>query len=418
MNLILFNRNAYTLKFFTFIACVLSTYFLQAQSCTTPNIGTTSVGEPFNITIGQGKNDVYLGTTVPTYRDILGINFAIYQLENNKLSTYVGTDINGLNKTALNAFSNIRVFYPTHRDYWNFGDVLSTPFPNKDQVPVNNMANLRLITDNAGVPLLAAGQTGKVVYPVASTTVAGKVDLVTEPLKAAGAYYNVYQNYINNNWIKLRGSFDGLRTSPLPITKKYSVALEVFPANFQQNAPYEFPNNWFLTNDWGVTDAERKLNAKAYAMMFARAYSPKSTDCATCPSMVETIEIGNEPWGYANATTYHAIVQGFIEGLADYYDKDTLNKIRLLPASFQAHHAETTATANVSDINSWKDYINTRLPASSKCDLEGINLHLYSNTIQGSNLTLNANYPEKVAQSGTQTTALSHFFISETRGNG
>jgi hypothetical protein len=410
MNLILFNRNAYTLKFFTFIACVLSTYFLQAQSCTTPNIGTTSVGEPFNITIGQGKNDVYLGTTVPTYRDILGVNFAIYQLENNKLSTYVGTDINGLNKTALNAFSSIRVFYPTHRDYWNFGDVLSTPFPNKDQVPVNNMANLRLITDNAGVPLLAAGQTGKVVYPVASTTVAGKVDLVTEPLKAAGAYYNVYQNYINNNWIKLRGSFDGLRTSTLPITKKYSVALEVFPANFQQNAPYEFPNNWFLTEDWGATDAERKLNAKAYAMMFARAYSPKSTDCATCPSMVETIEIGNEPWGYTNATTYHAIVQGFIEGLADYYDKDTLNKIRLLPASFQAHHAETTTTANVSDINSWKDYINTRLPASSKCELEGINLHLYCNTIQGSSLTLNSNYPEKVAQSGAQTTALSHFF--------
>jgi HYR domain/GEVED domain len=404
------NRNLYTLNLFIASAFVFSTAYAQSQPCATPNIGATSVGEPFNIAIGQGKNDVYFGTTVPTYRDILGVNFAIYQLENNKIAAYVGTDISGQPKTALDAFSSIRIFYPIHRDYWNLGDERLPPFAANVQVPINNLANLRLVIDNAGVPLLGGGYSGKVVYPVVSTTVAGKVDLVTEPLSAVGAYFNVYQNYMNNNWIKLRGSFDYLRNSSAPISKKYSVALEVFPANFQQKTSYDFPNNWFLANDWGLTDAERKLNAKAYAMMFARAYSPKTSDCATCPSLVETIEIGNEPWGYTNPATYHNVVQGFIEGLADYYGTDTLNKIRLLPASFQAHHAENTATANVSDINSWKDYINTRLPASSKCVLEGVNLHLYSNTIQGSSLTLNSSYPEKVAQSGTQTTALSHFF--------
>jgi hypothetical protein len=413
MNLrLLFNPKFYALRLSIFMVFSCFTFsFLQAQTqpCNTPNIGTTSVGEPFNIAIGKGKNDVYLGATVPTYRDILGVNFAIYQLENNKLATYLGPNMSNATKSALDVFSSIRVFYPTHRDYWNFSDSLVPPYAAKSQVPINNMSNLRLITDNSGYPLLGAGQTGKVVYPVASTTSPGKVNLVTEPLKSAGAYYNVYANYVNNNWIKFRGSFDNLKNSSLPISKKFSAALEVFPANFQQNTPYEFPNNWFLSDDWGLTDAERKLNAKAYAMMFARAYSPKTSDCATCPSMVETIEIGNEPWGY-KATTYQAIIQGFTEGFADYYGTDTLNKIRLLPASFQAHHAENTTTANVNDINSWKDYLNDRLPASSKCDLEGVNLHLYSNTIQGSNLTLNTSFPEKVAQVGTQTTALSHFY--------
>jgi HYR domain len=412
MNVFYRNHNFCKQFTLTFIAFCLSLSFLRAQlPCASPNVGSTSVGEPFSLPIGKGKSDVYLGSTVPNYRDILGINFAVYQLENNKLATYLGADISGQQKNALDAFSNIRVFYPCHRDYWNNGDTGFPPFPNKDQVPLNNLSNLRLITDNAGVPLQASGMSGKIIYPKLSTTTAGKIDLVTENIKSAGEYFNVYQNYINNNWIKLRGSFDYLNNSTLPVKKKYAIALELMPTNFEQSTAYHFPNTWFLANDWGLTDAERKLNAKAYAMMLARTFSPKSSDCPTCPSMVETIEIGNEPWGYQNASTYHSIVQGMIEGLRDYYGTDTINKIKLLPASFQAHHVETTATSNVFDINSWKDYIDTRLPASSKCDLDGINLHLYSNTIQGSSLTLNTNYPEKVAQSGAQTTALSRFFL-------
>jgi hypothetical protein len=412
MNVFPFNRSYYKQISLTTITFCLALSFLQAQlPCATPNVGSTSVGEPFSLNIGQGKNDVYFGATVPTYRDILGVNFAVYQLENNKLATYLGANVSGLQKNALDVFSNIRVFYPSHRDYWNLGDDLPIPFPNKDQVPVNNMSNLRLVTDNAGVPLQGSGLSGKIIYPKLSTTTAGQIDLVTEAIKSPGAYYNVYQNYINNNWIKLRGSFDYLSSSTLPIKKKYSVALELIPTNFAQSTPYNFPNTWFLTNDWGTTNAERKLNAKAYAMMFARTYSPKSSDCPTCPCMVETVEIGNEPWGYHDTLVYHNIVQGFIDGFNAYYGTDTVNKIKLLPASFQAHHAEDPNTiSNVFDVNSWKDYVSARLPASSKCDLAGINLHLYSNTIQGSSLTLDTNYPEKVAVNGTQVTALSRFF--------
>jgi hypothetical protein len=411
MNVFPYNRNFYKLTTSFCLVFCLAASRLQAQlPCATPNIGSTSVGEPFNLTIGKGKADVYFGATVPTYRDILGINFAVYQLENNKLATYLGADISGQQKNALDAFSNIRVFYPSHRDYWNLGDDIPIPYPNKDQVPANNLSNLRLVTDFAGVPLQSSGQSGKIIYPKISTTTAGKIDLVSENIKSPGAYYNVYQNYINNNWIKLRGSFDYLSNSTLPVTKKYQVTLELIPSNFAQSTPYNFPNTWFLTDDWGTTDAERKLNAKAYAMMFARTYSPKSSDCATCPSMVETVEIGNEPWGYHAPSVYHSIVQGFIEGIKEYYGTDTLNKIKLLPGSFQAHHAESNDISNVFDVNSWKDYVSARLPASSKCDLDGINLHLYSNTIQGSSLTLDTNYPEKVAVNGTQVTALSRFF--------
>jgi lipoprotein signal peptidase len=397
--------------FFFLIAHLLFTQFAFSQVCTTPNIGTTSVSEPLSIPIGQGKKDVYLDTTaIPTFREMLGINVAIYQLENNKLASYTGTNLQGQSKSALDIFSQFRVFYPQHRDYWQYGDELQAPFSAESQVPKNNVNRLALVTDNAGLPLLASGQPGKYVFPNVNS-VTGKIEIITENLKAPGAYYNVYQNYMNNNWIKMYGSFNTLKNSNLPINKKFSVALEVIPANFTNGSAYQFPNNWFLENDWGTTYDERKLNAKIYAMMFARTYSPKVADCATCPSMVETLELGNEPWGYSHPNVYKAIVEGFMEGLKDYYASDTTNRIKILPASFQAHHPSSAGTANVFDLGTWKDYMNEQIPASAKCDLEGVNLHLYSNTFNGNNLTLNVSYPERVTQTGTTTTAASRFYM-------
>ena len=404
-----FNAPIYSKSTFIVLLCLFSSHFVFAQSCAVPNIGSTSTGEPFNILVGKGKNDVYFTPTVPTFRDMLGVNIAIYQLENNKLASYKGLNVQGVEKTALDVFSHFRVFYPSHRDYWNFGDGPLMPYPNAEQVPKGNMSNLRLVTNASGVPLLASGQSGNFIYPIESPTMPGKIEIKTVPISAPGAYFNVYQNYMNNSWIKMQASYDYLRTSAQPINKKFTVTLELIPTNFAQSTPYEFPSTWFLTNDWGSNDAERKLNAKAYATMFARTYSPKVSDCATCPRMVDIVEIGNEPWNYASPSTYHAVVMGMIEGIDEYYGTDTLHKIRLLPASFQANHEESANPATVTDLFSWKDYLNVRLPASSKCVLEGINLHLYSNTI-ANNLTYNNVYPEKVAQAGGQSTAVSKFY--------
>ncbi len=403
------NRNLhYTL--YLILQIGIYTHHTHAQVCDVPNVGSTSTGEPLSILIGQGKNEVYFGTSAPTFRDMLGVNVAIYQLENNKLANFKGANMQGVQKTALDVFSSFRVFYPMHRDYWVFGDDPVVPYPNAEQVPKNNMSRLRLITNNAGVPLLATGQGGKMIYAVESATVKGKIELVTENLKAPGAYYNVYQNYMNNNWIKMQASYDYLQQSTQPINKKFAVTLEVIPTNFVQSSPYEFPSKWFTEQDWGSNDAERKLNAKAFATMFARTYSPKATDCVTCPKLVDIVEVGNEPWGYVNATTYHSIMLGMIEGFDEYYGKDTLNKIRILPGSFQGHHVENANPVSVADVHSWRDYTNTRLPAASKCVLDGINIHLYSNTLNGNNLTLNNSYPEKVNQTGAQVTASSFFY--------
>jgi hypothetical protein len=408
----LHSTHAYACKIF--LLCILQTFIttntLFSQACDVPNVGTTSLGEPLSIPMGEGKNEVFLGTSAPTFRDMLGVNIAIYQLENNKLANFKGTNIQGVQKTALDVFSSFRVFYPMHRDYWVFGDDPVVPYPNSEQVPKNNISRLRLITNTAGVPLLASGQGGKMVYARESATVKGKIELVSENLKAPGAYYNVYQNYMNNNWIKMQASYDYLQQSAQPINKKFSVTLEVIPANFVQSSQYEFPSKWFTESDWGSNDAERKLNAKAFATMFARTYSPKASDCATCPKLVDIVEVGNEPWGYINPTTYHNIMMGMIEGFDEYYGKDTLNKIRILPGSFQGHHVENSNPVSVADVHSWRDYINTRLPAASKCVLDGVNIHLYSNTLNGNNLTLNNSYPEKVNQSGAQVTASSFFY--------
>ncbi len=122
--------------------------------------------------------------------------------------------------------------------------------------------------------------------------------------------------------------------------------------------------------------------------------------------------IGNEPWGYYDASTYHAITKGFIEGIDEYYLNDPTNKIKLLTAAFQANRVENTTPANSSDNSSWKDYMNTRVCSDIRNKLVGINLHPYSNDILDMGTYHKQRllaYPEQTYLVGTTVKAQSKF---------
>jgi hypothetical protein len=360
--------------------------YAQTPDCNAPFINTTSTGNP-TIT-AKSKNEVYFNANVPTFREMLGVNTQPWELA--QFSSFTG---------AGSIFSHFRVYLANNRDYWNFqGDPGSGHYPSAVQVPRGNMQNLRLVVDGSSVPLSSERQpTAKFIYPerIAGTN---KIRLIEV---AAPTYENPYTSYMNSTWINIKNGFDNI--SP---QVKFTITLELITPNFDisEEANYQFPNKWFLKDDWGNDDDQRKLNAKAYATMFARAYSPKESDCSTCPKMVDILEIGNEPWGYSDPMTYQKIVEGMVEGINEYYGAEVANKIKLLPAAFQAHHTEIAGPASVNQILSWKDYLGTKIPLINKCTLDGINLHLYSDII-GNNTVNTTAYPEMVSSAVVPNTS-------------
>ncbi|MFK7936204.1 MAG: HYR domain-containing protein, partial [Saprospiraceae bacterium] len=183
-----------------------------------------------------------------------------------------------------------------------------------------------------------------------------------------------------------------------------TVTLTVVNANFPSSisAEYNFPANWWKPEDWGFNLGQIKCSAKAYAKIFARTYAPTAADCADCRRLVDVLEIGNECWAY-DAPTYQAIVDGFLEGFVEYYQSDDSRKIKLIPAAFQAQHEENNLPANPGSSASWKDYLGTRIKSTSKCYLDGVNLHPYSNQLTDNSTFFTQRllaYPEQLQASG------------------
>jgi hypothetical protein len=385
------------------------------------------LGEPFNISVPPDKDSINLGKSeseIPTFRQMLGVNVKVFDLQasdyvTSNLNQLNGTSITGRPQKVLDIFSHFRVFYPCNRDYWRNGEALP-PFSKSGQIPKNNMSNLKLLVDENGIPVRqgTTSMGSKFIYPK-KNILTGRIDLEEEvipidPVTNIQIYLNPYINYMNNNWINIKYGSDYIsQGTQAGLNKKLTVTLEVIARNIipEPNTPnYDFPRRWFLKDDWGADPDEIKWNAKAYATMFARAYSPKGFPER---QLVDILEIGNEPWGYADATTYQAIMEGFIEGINQYYDGNEPNKIKVLSAAFQANHAENSADAVNNKVLSWKDYMGSKISPVSKTAIVGVNVHIYSNTIigDGDELTKNVCNPEKVNVSATnQQTAASRFY--------
>ena len=311
----------------------------------------SSTGDPSEIQMPSTAQEVYNGIPVPSYFELNGVNV-------NRGNERHFKEMNQLN----DIFSHARTFHFMNKDYWDdgIGQANGNDPSTLRKYDPKDISRLKLLVDKNGRPLERNGfQEGdKLIYFDQKTET-----LVEEALHPE--FHNVYDNYLNQNWIYQKNvskQFGG----------KLQITLTTVGGNFPKEiqAQYNFPNQWFRDEDWG---SDIRLSAKAYAMIFARAYAPKDGSYKIC----EVLEIGNEPWGL-KAETYQKIVEGFVEGFTAYYGKVFL--IKLIPAAFQGNHKENSRAANWERPN-WKDYFGTRLNTEKRCSLDGINIHNYPNDL-------------------------------------
>ncbi len=319
------------------------------------------IGEPSNIVVPQDQASVYAnGREVPTIHEMLGVNL----LKGNENSFHQMENLTDM-------FSHARLFQFQNKDYWDDG--VGEPQPGDPSsyrifTPYKDRNRLKLAVDLNGVPLVRNNvQPGdKMVYYDSTAN-----QMMEEPLLSV---YNVYTNYLNQNFHHAVSVYNEFQ-------EPSHISLTVVPANFPQDiqSDYSFPSQWWTPSDWGVNYDQRFEAGRAYAMMFARTYAPKASDCTSCIKLVEVLEVGNEPWAY-DADVYHAVIDGMIQGIEEYYDSDPSNKLLLIPAAYQAHHLENSNPVSFNYLD-WKDYQGTRIPLDKKCYLHGTNLHPYSNDL-------------------------------------
>jgi hypothetical protein len=397
------------IKFF-FLLLFLSVSFSDAQICVGTNVNPAPSQDFTTLknAIPKTKTAANFGkldADIPRIKDMIGVN--ALSTDDAGFELYKGLGVDGAFKNVNQIFKHIRVFTPSNKDFRYTHQIEPCIYTNPDdgttstgecqitiaqqrplgnifmdnEIGGNDISNLCLVIDDFSKLPTGANLNSytKFLSPVIQSSAGNPIQIREKA--TGGAYGNVYLNYLNTNYIHIRD----LRIKyGSPLTLAFDLTASVLkPA---EQASYGFPNNWFLEADWGNTDERRRLNAKAYAKMIARTYAPTAADVPNQSQypylpVVDMIEVGNEPWGYSNASTYHAILQGFIEGIDEYYQNDATNKIKILPAAFQANRAENGTAANSSDDATWKDYMNTRICSSTKSSLVGINIHPYSNDI-------------------------------------
>lgn len=102
-------------------------------------------------------------------------------------------------------------------------------------------------------------------------------------------------------------------------------------------------------------------SAYNYAFQFARHFGPTYGN-----GLIETIEVGNEPWKY-DSNVYKEILLGMSKG-----GKRGDPEIEIFPCALQA----SDSTMEHSGI--FKNYLPVRIPAEAIPYLDGINVHAYS----------------------------------------
>ncbi len=137
---------------------------------------------------------------------------------------------------------------------------------------------------------------------------------------------------------------------------------------YSPNYGGSFPNGWWKEEYWGADLFEAYRNAKLYSKAFVAKMAP---DAAR--TLINTIEIGNEPWGYKNPEFSRTLIRGMVDGIREFYGNNDPARwpIKVIPSAFQAHHYENTRTA-------YKDYMGHRIPCDMTYYLNGVNMHTYS----------------------------------------
>lgn len=198
-------------------------------------------------------------------------------------------------------------------------------------------------------------------YPKSKVPATAKPDVAMPGTGSWGRMNNYTIRY--KQWVK---DFETLRVS--------LTGIQIYNHQKKRLEMRRFPNKWFSKADWGGSEEKIFENAKRYGLAFFQLHVPK--DHVVAP-MIQTLEIGNEPWGDIGIAGYRAVLKGIIAAHRAYYGKRSL--VRLSSAAFQAHDPSHVWQCKTCDYPSG-DYIGKILDRELLRQLQEITIHPYSFT--------------------------------------
>lgn len=149
-------------------------------------------------------------------------------------------------------------------------------------------------------------------------------------------------NYTPTDADMRRGWKWRLRNQKLKAGIRSRITLDAIVRDLNHSDPnkrfYHFPNKSFTREEWGGTNEAIKANAHKFMRVLLQSVSD---DIAKAPLerdyYIETVEIGNEPWGEPGIEAYHNITAGYINAFTEHFGTDDIEKwpINLAHAAFQ-----------------------------------------------------------------------------------
>ena len=144
----------------------------------------------------------------------------------------------------------------------------------------------------------------------------------------------------------------------------------------------QFPQKWWDEEEWGGMDNVYN-NAKAYGKVFAEEFCPNDWDC-----LVRHLEVGNEPWQYADPCFYQELLKGVIDGVKQHYEAQGIYDpnnwpMKILPGAFQAFRDDIVVVDfetcdKFTYCPNRYDFIGDRIPKSYLQYLDGVSVHPYA----------------------------------------
>ena len=144
----------------------------------------------------------------------------------------------------------------------------------------------------------------------------------------------------------------------------------------------QFPQKWWDEEEWGGMGNVYN-NAKAYGRVFAEEFCPNDWDC-----LVRHLEVGNEPWQYADPCFYQELLKGVIDGVKQHYEAQGIYDpsnwpMKILPGAFQAFRDDIVVVDfescdKFSYCPNRYDFIGDRIPKSYLPYLAGVSVHPYA----------------------------------------
>ncbi len=144
----------------------------------------------------------------------------------------------------------------------------------------------------------------------------------------------------------------------------------------------QFPQKWWDEAEWGGMGNVYN-NAKAYGKVFAEEFCPNDWDC-----LVRHLEVGNEPWQYADPCFYQELIKGVIDGVKEHYEAQGIYDpnnwpMKILPGAFQAFRDDIVVVDfetcdKFTYCPNRYDFIGDRIPKSYLPYLAGVSVHPYA----------------------------------------